>query len=240
MGAACVCEDDATAAAEITEKTKDNLLSSEQDEELSHLPPFGEELAHPEEQEGEATLTPVVAGKRKASTSPETKVDDTEISTRRPQKARAVECEISKSKLTQAEPDAMSDDIISISSEEESLDDRLSTITTNERNDSGIHRKKKTKSADIRIEETSDEDYTSNQSGKSTETKTTRKTNRTKDKDKTFKNPIATSRGRKRKLPEVASREKAKLERDYSREDWLKLSSAELGAVGFTDIYIIH
>lgn len=50
-----------------------------------------------------------------------------------------------------------------------------------------------------------------------------------KSKDTTVKNPIRTSKG-KRRVPEIVSRDKVDLEIGYTREKWLKMSGAELGA----------
>lgn len=50
-------------------------------------------------------------------------------------------------------------------------------------------------------------------------------------KDKTFKNPIATPRGKK-KVPELVNRDKVNIEKKYSREDWLRFEASDLGEAG--------
>jgi len=87
-----------------------------------------------------------------------------------------------------------------------------------------------------KAEDTSDEEYTST-SHKTAEVKTISKgkVKNIRDKDTTFKNPISTLRGKK-KIPESVNRDRAKLEKEYTREEWLKLGSVELGEAGLAHL----
>jgi len=99
------------------------------------------------------------------------------------------------------------------------------------------HRKNKAKIISKNTEDTSEEENISKRSYKTTEVETTSKgkTKNTRDEDITFKNPISTPRGKK-KIPESVNKDRAKLEKEYTREEWLKLSSVELGEAGLAHL----
>lgn len=91
-----------------------------------------------------------------------------------------------------------------------------------------LHRKRKKKVVKKYSRETSEEEYVEEDSGKVGKIKSSTKGK--KEKDKTVKNPIRSSRGKK-KVPEVVNRDRVDLELGYTREKWLQMSSVDLGAV---------
>jgi len=130
-----------TAYRDPVEKTEDNT-AREDHEERKISPPPEEAYIYPEEY-GEALPLPVV-GKRKASTSPDSKDEDNEITTHRPRKARVIVSESPLVELKQTESYVTLDRIV-ISSEEDSTEESSSIISTGREKEAPLTRSAKKK-----------------------------------------------------------------------------------------------